>query len=133
GEQEIVGWQFRVFSHNNLQVQKEAPLCAYVRAGLYSFVERRPNELNWTNSTPNGAEEDVDTDYTENITFGNVCVGAGGANEGTFWAGLDGKALITPADLTFMSSLYLRNATGAHSNTATTKAPSDCLGTARST
>src|SRR6266480_6974223 len=41
GEADIVGWQFRVFSHNNLQVQKEAPLCAYVRAGLYSFVERR--------------------------------------------------------------------------------------------
>src|SRR5215813_4287007 len=39
GEQDLSGWQFRVFSHNNLQVQKETPLCAYVRAGLYSIVE----------------------------------------------------------------------------------------------
>src|SRR5437762_11595926 len=69
GEQEITGWQFRVFSHNNLQVQKETPLCAYVRTGLYSFVERRPNETNWVPTTPYKVEEDVDTDYTENVIF----------------------------------------------------------------
>ena len=127
GEQEITGWQFRVFSHNNLQVQKETPLCAYVRTGLYSFVERRPNETNWVPTTPYKVEEDVDTDYTENVIFGNVNIGAGGANAGTFWASRDGQAVITPADLTFMSSLYLRNATGADFNPATTKALSNWL------
>ncbi len=127
GEQEITGWQFRVFSHNNLQVQKETPLCAYVRTGLYSFVERRPNETNWVPTTPYKVEEDVDTDYTENVIFGNVNLGAGGANAGTFWASRDGQAVITPADLTFMSSLYLRNATGADFNPATTKALSNWL------
>jgi len=79
----------RVFSHNNLQVQKETPLCAYVRVGLYSFVERRPNETNWIPTTLYKVEEDVDTDYTENVTFGNVCLGAGGANAGSFWASRD--------------------------------------------
>ena len=108
----------RVFSHNNLQVQKETPLCAYVRTGLYSFVERRPNETNWVPTTPYKVEEDVDTDYTENVTFGNVCLGAGGANAGSFWASRDNWALITPADLTFMSSLYLRTVTGADFNPA---------------
>ena len=72
-------------------------------------------------------EEDVDTDYTENIIFGNVCLGEGGANAGPFWVSRDGWAVMTPADLTFLSSLYLRNATGGDFNPATTKAFSNWL------
>src|SRR5262245_38925609 len=127
GEQELTGWQFRVFSHNNLQVQKETPLCAYVRAGLYSIVERGPNETNWVPTTPSGVEEDVDTDYTEHVIFGNVSLGSGGANAGAYWVGRDGQALVTPADLTFLMGLYLRNATGADFNPATSKALSNWM------
>jgi len=38
-------------------------------------------------------EEGVDTDYTENVIFGNVSIGAGGANAGAFWASRDSQAL----------------------------------------
>jgi hypothetical protein len=133
GEQEISGWQFHVFGHNNLQVQKETPKCVYARIGLYRFVERRPNETNWVPTTPYRVEEDVDTDYTENVTFGNVCLGEGGANETAYWVSRDSWPLIAPGDLTFLSSLYLRNANGTDFNPATTKALSNWLAKATNT
>lgn len=133
GEQEISGWQFHVFGHNNLQVQKETPKCVYARVGLYRFVERRPNETNWVPTTPYRVEEDVDTDYTENVVFGNVCLGEGGANEAAYWVSRDSWALIAPGDLTFLSSLYLRNANGTDFNPATTKALSNWLAKATNT
>ena len=132
-EPNIAGWQFHVFGHNNLQVQKETPKCVYARVGLYRFVERRPNELNWIPTTPYRVEEDVDTDYTENVVFGNVCLGEGGANAGAFWVSRDSWAIMTPADLTFLSSLYLRNANGTDFNPATTKALSNWLAKASAT
>jgi hypothetical protein len=133
GEQAMSGWQFHVFGHNNLQVQKETPKCVYARVGLYRFVERRPSETNWIPTTPYRVEEDVDTDYTENVTFGNVCVGEGGANDSAFWVGRDSWVVTTPADLTFLSSLSLRNANGTDFNPATTKALSNWLAKATAT
>ena len=133
GEPNIAGWQFHVFGHNNLQVQKETPLCVYARVGFYRFVERRPNETNWVPTTPYRVEEDVDTDYTENVIFGNVCLGEGGANAGAFWVNRDSWAIMTPADLTFLSSLYLRNANGTDFNPATNKALSNWLAKATTT
>ena len=59
--------------------------------------------------------------------IGNVCLGEGGANAGPFWVNRDGWAVMTPADLTFLSSLYLRNAIGGDFNPATTKAFSNWL------
>src|SRR6266513_3566284 len=85
-EQEITGWQFRVFGHNNLHLWKETPRCAYVRAGDYAVIERHPNELNWIHNTATEVEFDVDTGYTENVTFGNVCVGAGGGFTLAYWS-----------------------------------------------
>jgi hypothetical protein len=127
GEPSLTGWQLNIFGHNNLQVLKETPKCVYARVGLYRFVERRPNETNWVPTTPYRVEEDVDTDYTENVTFGNVCLGEGGANDAPFWVNRDSWTIMTSADLTFLSSLYLRNAAGADFNPATNKAFSNWL------
>src|SRR5207249_3043530 len=51
----------------------------------------------------------------------------GGANAVSFWATRDGQVLITTDDLAFMSSLYLRNGSGADFNPATNKALSNWL------
>ena len=132
-EPNIAGWQFHVFGHNNLQVQKETPKCVYARVGLYRFVERRPNETSWIPTTPYRVEQDVDIDYTENVIFGNVCVGEGGANASAFWVSRDSWVVMTPADLTFLSSLSLRNANGTDFNPGTTKALSNWLAKATTT
>ena len=55
-------------------------------------LERHPNELNWIHNTSTEVEFDVDTGYTENVTFGNVCVGAGGGFTLAYWSNRNGRA-----------------------------------------
>ena len=107
GEQEITGWEFRVFGHNNLHLWKETPRCAYVRAGDYAVIERHPNELNWIHNTATEVEFDVDTGYTENVTFGNVCVGAGGGFTLAYWSNRNGQQLETRNDFAALTALNL--------------------------
>jgi len=107
GEQEITGWEFRVFGHNNLHLWKETPRCAYVLAGDYAVIERHPNELNWIHNTATEVEFDVDTGYTENVTFGNVCVGAGGGFTLAYWSNRNGQQLETRNDFAALTALNL--------------------------
>ncbi len=107
GEQEITGWEFRVFGHNNLHLWKQTPRCAYVLAGDYAVIERHPNELNWIHNTATEVEFDVDTGYTENVTFGNVCVGAGGGFTLAYWSNRNGQQLETRNDFAALTALNL--------------------------
>ena len=107
GEQEITGWEFRVFGHNNLHLWKQTPRCAYVRAGDYAVIERHTNELNWIHNTATEVEFDVDTGYTENVTFGNVCVGAGGGFTLAYWSNRNGQQLETRNDFAALTALNL--------------------------
>jgi len=107
GEQEITGWEFRVFGHNNLHLWKQTPRCAYVLAGDYAVIERHPNELNWIHNTATEVEFDVDTGYTENVTFGNVCVGAGGGLTVAYWSNRNGQQLETRNDFAALTALNL--------------------------
>lgn len=45
--------------------------------------------------------------------FGNVCLGKGGGLTLGFWSNKNGQKLVSSADLAFLTSLNLRNATGA--------------------
>jgi hypothetical protein len=107
GEADISGWQFRVFGHDNLHLWKETPRCAYVRTGTYSLLERTPNELNWIHTTPTGVEVEVETDYTEHVTFGNVCTGAGGGLTLGYWSNPNGQRLETNSDFAALTALNL--------------------------
>src|SRR5215471_8516216 len=86
GEVQIVGWQFLAFAHDNLHLRKETPKCAYINIGTYRVLERAANELNWIHTTASDVEFDVDIDYTENVSFGNVCIGAGGGLTLGYWS-----------------------------------------------
>jgi hypothetical protein len=112
GEVEIAGWQFRVFAHDNLHLWKETPKCAYVRVGEYTLIERSANELNWIHTTPSQVEFDVDTDYTENITFGNVCIGGGGGLTLGYWSNKNGQRLETDSDFAALTAANLVKANG---------------------
>jgi hypothetical protein len=112
GEQEITGWEFRVFGHDNLHLWKQTPQCAYVLAEDYTVVERHPNELNWIHNTPKEVEFDVDTDYTEHVTFGNVCLGAGGGYTMAYWSNKNGERLVTNSDFSALTALNLVKTTG---------------------
>ena len=121
GEVDLVGWRFRIFSHDNLQVTRETPRALHIRIGTYTMVEGHPLERNWVHTNVTQVECTLAEYDNMGITWGNVNVGAGGANTTGFWGSRDGQALITMDDLTFMSSLYLRNARGTDFNTTSTK------------
>jgi hypothetical protein len=57
-------------------------------------------------------EFDVDTDYTEHITFGNACLGAGGGNTMGYWSSKNGERLLTNSDFSALTALNLVKATG---------------------
>jgi hypothetical protein len=127
GEQDIVGWRFHVFSHDNLQIIRETPRLAHPRIGTYTMVENSAREPNWVHTNSSQLECTLVEYDTMTVDWGNVSIGAGGANVAAFWASRDGQALTTLDDLAFMSSLYLRNAKGGDFNPATTKALSNWL------
>ena len=106
GEVEIAGWQFSIFAHNNLQLRKETPQCGYVMAGTYHALARAPIELNWVRTTPIDVEFDVDTDYTEQVSFGTVCIGAGGGLTIGYW-NTSGVPLTGRGDFTALTALNL--------------------------
>jgi hypothetical protein len=112
GEEEIAGWQFRVFGHDNLHLWKETPKCAWVLAQTYTLLERTPNELNWIHTTPTEVEFDVDLDYTENVTFGNVCIGGGGGFTIGYWSNKNGQNLETNSDFAALTALNLVKTNG---------------------
>jgi hypothetical protein len=112
GEEGITGWQFRVFAHDNLHLWKETPRCGYVRVGTYTILERSANELNWIHTTPTEVETDVDLDYTEEVTFGNVCIGAGGGFTLGYWSNKNGQRLETDSDFAALTALNLVTAQG---------------------
>ena len=122
GEQEISGWEFRVFGHDNLHLWKQTPQCVYVLAEDYTVVERHPNELNWIHNTATEVEFDVDTDYTENVSFGNVCVGAGGGYTVAYWSNKTGQQLETRNDFTALTALNLVTGQGSAQDFAGTVA-----------
>jgi len=122
GEQDIVGWRFHVFSHDNLQIIRYTPRLAHPRIGTYTLVESSARETNWVHTSSSQMECTLDEYDTMTVDWGNVSIGAGGANAISFWGSRDGQTLTTVDDLAFMSSLYLRKATGADFNPANTKA-----------
>ena len=127
GEQDLMGWVFHAFSHDNLQIIRHTPRDLHPRIGTYTMVESSTRESNWVHTNPSQVECTLDEYDTMFIDWGNVSLGAGGANAAAFWGNRDGQVLVNTADLGFLSSLYLRNATGADFNPATTKALSNWL------
>jgi hypothetical protein len=126
-EQDIVGWRFRVFSHDNLQLAKETPKEGHVRVGTYTMVEVSALERNWVHTNATQVECTLEEYDYMNIAWGNVSIGAGGGNTAGFWGSQTGQLLTTSDDLTFLSSLYLRNAKGLDFNPTTVKGLSNWL------
>ncbi len=60
GDQELLGWKFRAFGHDNLHITKVTSNHAKVLVGAYTAVALDPNERNWVPTTPVKVEFTVD-------------------------------------------------------------------------
>ena len=125
GEQSLNGWEFHVFAHNNLHLVKHTPREAYVRIGAYTIREAPAVELNWVHTNPAKVQFMLAPDTEQEVAYGNVSLGEGGANSIVFWANKTGLRTVTADDLAFLSSLSLRDGKGVDFNPATPKALAD--------
>jgi len=91
-------------------------------AGLtFTITEGTPNESSWVHSTPSSVQVSTILDQSVPATFGNYCRARSGGLTIGFWGNKNGAALITAADLTFLSGLHLRNADGSDFDPTTVK------------
>jgi hypothetical protein len=114
-EQPILGWQYRVFASNDLSLLRytgETPGCLVVAPDSYDVIESGPIELNWVHTSDTDVPVTVANGQSKDVTFGNVCLGAGGGLTLGFWSNKNGQSLETANDFTVLTGLCLVNAAG---------------------
>lgn len=130
GETLITGWKVSVSDGN--AVIGYTPFCVEVQPTnpqtnnpLYTVSEFTPIQSNWV-ATTGKTVADIDVAPGECVTvmFGNLCLGGGGGHTPGFWSNKNGQAKMNDGgtmvpELSLLSSLNLRDASGAHFNPAT--------------
>ena len=125
GEPGIGGWKIRLLDSQGLELASQftQPDGSYCFNGLtsgktYIVREALPLETNWRATTPtNYTFGTLNAPATSN--FGHVCLGAGGGLTLGFWSNKNGQSVMATfgggmtANLAFLTSLNLRNASGA--------------------
>jgi hypothetical protein len=116
GESFINGW--RMLIENGISLVRYTPVTVVVEPGEYSVTESTPIELSWVHTTDNPVTITLQDGDEETVRFGNVCVGEGGGHTKGYWSNKNGQATMNDGgtlapELALLSSLNLRNATGA--------------------
>jgi len=107
GESRVPGWKVQVGN-----TVYSTPVRLKVDPGV-QVTEASPTQTNWQATTPGSVLVSAAGDRTT-VRFGNVCLGAGGAQGAGFWRNKNGQALFGPDDLALMVRLNLRNADGSN-------------------
>lgn len=116
-EPNIAGWRYCVVGTNNFSNTRntfDPPRCMVVDPDTYNVYEDTPIEANWVHSTPISVQFALAACDSHTVSFGNFCVGPGGGLTLGFWSNKNGQALITKAELCFLTSLNLVNAAGSN-------------------
>jgi hypothetical protein len=82
----------------------------------YVVTEGTPIEKNWLHTTDTEFSFLLAADGTQNVRFGNVCLGAGGGLTLGFWSNKNGQKLEGADDFALLTSLCLRTASGGDQN-----------------
>ena len=80
--------------------------------GHYSIWDLIPDQSNWRTTTPSPLGVSLITDEDAGVAFGNVCLGAGGAETTEFWTARSGAALMTPVQLRQLAQRNLVTSSG---------------------
>jgi hypothetical protein len=108
--QPITGWQVRI--QDGFDIVRSTPVDIIVAPDDYTVTESNPIETNWVHTTPSPVTLTLAAGEDKTVTFGNLCLGAGGGLTLGFWSNKNGQALFGSDDLALMVSLNLRNANG---------------------
>ena len=122
-ESSLAGWQIQVGGSYYL-----TPNTLKLDPGNYAVTESDPTQTNWRHTTASSAQVSLGAHDQRAVTFGNLCLGAGGARTPGFWGNKNGQALFGADDLALMVSLNLRNADGSNFDPVSYTAFSSWLG-----
>ena len=121
GDVEIVGWEVKVGAQASFPITAETkltPVSIVVDPGCYTAQEG--DATGWIHTTGKIDSQAVASGGSATISFGNVCLGAGGGLTLGFWSNKNGQALITSTDLQHLRDDFcLRNADGSEFNPTT--------------
>lgn len=107
----LTGWQVTI-QQGDFSIVRTTPICVMLDPGTYTVTESDPAESNWFHTTPTSVEVALaDGDHSA-VTFGNLCLGGGGAKTLGFWSNKNGQAQVGADDLALLVSLNLRTAAG---------------------
>jgi len=110
-ETDITGWMVNI--HDGINFDRFTPATMIVDPDSYVVTEYMPIETNWYSTTTNPVNVTLAENDDTTVTFGNLCLGAGGGLTLGFWSNKNGQALVGSDDLAMLVALNLRNANGA--------------------
>jgi hypothetical protein len=99
GEPEITGWQVEIHDapHVWLDATVYTPADYVDEGGQFEVHESSPAQANWNHTTPDVVTATINAGETTNVTFGNLCLGAGGGHTLGFWSNKNGAKLYNNA------------------------------------
>jgi hypothetical protein len=112
----IAGWRISADSSTAL-TDANGEAAFVLQAGAHAISEATPVQTNWFHTTP--ATVNIVVPDDDSVSFGNVCVGAGGGYTLGFWSNKNGQAAMNDGgtmapELALLRGLHLRTATGAN-------------------
>jgi len=115
GEPLLTGWQVGLTPAGEAEETHWTTFAEVRNLGDYAATESMPTQTNWMRTTP--AVIPVSFTLTASghtVTFGNVCVGAGGGLTLGFWSNKNGQSIMgSGAPLARLTGLNLVDANGA--------------------
>ena len=85
-ESAIEGWKIEVAGASGYTDVVYTSWTATLDADDYTFTEGTPVETNWLHTTPESVSLTLENGDEEDVTFGNLCLGAGGGYTLGFWS-----------------------------------------------
>jgi hypothetical protein len=110
-ESDINGWMVNI--HDGINFDRFTPVTMIVDPDNYVVTEYMPIQTNWYSTTTNPVNLTLAENDDKTVTFGNLCLGAGGGLTLGFWSNKNGQALVGSDDTAMLVALNLRNASGA--------------------
>ncbi|HEX8695449.1 MAG TPA: hypothetical protein VF746_23755 [Longimicrobium sp.] len=115
--QPITGWKVRI--QDGIDFIRFTPASLIVTPDDYTVTEFMPTETNWVGTTLNPVLVALGAGEEKTVSFGNVCLGAGGGHTLGFWSNKNGQETMNDggsmtSELALLGGLNLRNAAGAN-------------------
>lgn len=99
GEPAITGWQVTIQDapHVWLDSTSFTPVDYIDEGGAFVVKESSAVQQNWNATTPTSVDATITAGQTTNVSFGNLCLGAGGGLTLGFWSNKNGEKLYSAA------------------------------------